>query len=113
MPSTTTPVAVPAGTRLGPASEVPVGGSARFTDPASGDPGLVLQLKAGSFVAYDAVCPHAGCTVGYAAAQLIVCPCHGSQFDPSTGAVVQGPAPRGLTAIPVTEGPDQDLYVDG
>jgi thiosulfate dehydrogenase [quinone] large subunit len=112
--TTSTTVPVPSGTRLGPASDVPVGGWARFTDPASGDPAVVLQLTKGSFVAYDAVCPHAGCTVGYSpAAQLIVCPCHGSQFDPATGAVVQGPAPRGLGHIAVAEGPDDDLYVDG
>jgi thiosulfate dehydrogenase [quinone] large subunit len=110
VPTTTT---VP-GVAVGPASGVPVGGAARFTDPASGDPALVLQLTRGSFVAYDAVCPHAGCTVGYSsAARLIVCPCHGSEFNPSTGAVEAGPAPRGLGTIPVAEGGDGQLYVDG
>jgi thiosulfate dehydrogenase [quinone] large subunit len=74
--STTT---VPAGTSIGTASQVPVGGAARFTDPQTGDPGLVLQPTKGQFVAYDAVCPHVGCTVGYSsAAKLIVCPCPGS-----------------------------------
>ena len=111
---TTTTAPAPAGTLIGPAADVPVGGAARFTDPASGDPALVLQLTRGSFAAYDAVCPHAGCTVGYSsAAQLIVCPCHGSQFDPSTGAVVAGPAPHGLGRIPVAESADGELYVDG
>jgi len=65
-------------------------------------------------VAFDTVCPHAGCTVGYSkAADLLVCPCHGSEFNPNTGAVETGPAPRGLTAIHVAEGPDGQLYVDG
>jgi thiosulfate dehydrogenase [quinone] large subunit len=106
--------AVPSGTPIGLAAEVPVGGAARFTDPSSGDPGLVLQLSRGTFVAYDAVCPHAGCTVGYSpAADVIVCPCHGSEFSPDTGSVEVGPAPRGLTVIPVQEGPDGQLYVDG
>ncbi len=112
--STTTAGAPPAGTAIGPASDVAVGGSARFTDPASGDPGLLLQLTKGSYVAYDAVCPHAGCTVGYSpAAQLIVCPCHGSEFNPATGAVEVGPATRGLKTIKVAEGGDGQLYVDG
>jgi thiosulfate dehydrogenase [quinone] large subunit len=112
--STTTTGAPPAGTAIGSAAEVPVGGSARFTDPASGDPGLVLQLTKGSYVAYDAVCPHAGCTVGYSpAAQLIVCPCHGSEFNPATGAVEVGPATRGLKTITVAESGDGQLYVDG
>ncbi len=90
--ATTTTTAQAAGTRIGLASQVPVGGAATFTDPKTGDPGLVLQLTKDQFVAYDAVCPHAGCTVGYASgARLIVCPCHGSEFDPSTGSVVSPP----------------------
>jgi thiosulfate dehydrogenase [quinone] large subunit len=93
---------------------VPVGGAGRFTDPKTGDPGLVLQLVKGQFVAYDAVCPHAGCTVGYSsAANLIVCPCHGSEFDPSTGAVVSPPASHGLSSIQVTVDANGELVVDG
>jgi len=111
-PTTTAPVA--AGTRIGLASQVPVGGAATFTDPATGDPGLVLQLTKDQFVAYDAVCPHAGCTVGYSpGAKLIVCPCHGSEFDPTTGAVVSPPAPRGLTPIHVAVSADGALLADG
>ncbi len=107
--STTT---VPAGTSIGTASQVPVGGAARFTDPQTGDPGLVLQPTKGQFVAYDAVCPHAGCTVGYSsAAKLIVCPCHGSEFDPSTGEVVSPPAPRGLNSIRVAVDTNGELVV--
>ena len=109
--TTTTPVA---GTRIGLASQVPVGGAATFTDPATGDPGLVLQPSKDRFVAYDAVCPHAGCTVGYSpGAKLIVCPCHGSEFDPTTGAVVSPPAPRGLTPIHVAVSADGSLLADG
>ena len=105
--------AAPAGKRIGLAAQVPVGGAARFTDPNSGDPGLVLQLSKEQFVAYDAVCPHAGCTVGYSpAANLIVCPCHGSEFDPSTGAVVAPPAPHGLTPIHVAVANDGELVVE-
>ena len=38
----------PAGTRIGPASGVPVRGAASFTDPSSGDPSLVVQpVRAG------------------------------------------------------------------
>jgi len=92
----------PAGTRVGPAKDVPVGGSASFQLPSSGDPGLMLQLSSGSFLAYDAICPHAGCTVGYSsAAKLIVCPCHGSEFNPSNGDVIQGPAPEASPPVPV------------
>ena len=116
--TTTTPPAPtttqPAGNRIGPAHSVPVGGAASFTDPRSGDPGLVLQPAAGEFVAFDAVCPHAGCTVGYSpAANLIVCPCHGSEFDPRTGAVLRPPAAHGLTPIRVAVDANGELVVDG
>ncbi len=113
-PSTTAPsTTAPAGTQIGRASQVPVGGSASFTDPQTGDPGLVLQLTRGRFVAYDAVCPHAGCTVGYSpAAHLIVCPCHGSEFDPNTGAVISPPAPHGLTPIQVAVDANGELVVE-
>ncbi len=112
--TTTTAGQAAAGTRIGLASQVPVGGAATFTDPATGDPGLVLQLAKDQFVAYDAICPHAGCTVSYAAgAKLLVCPCHGSEFDPATGAVVSPPAPRGLTPIHVAVSADGSLLADG
>jgi thiosulfate dehydrogenase [quinone] large subunit len=112
--ASSTTVPVPAGTRIGQASQVPVGGAASFQDPSSGDPALILQLTQGQFVAYDAVCPHAGCTVGYAkTAKLIVCPCHGSEFDPTTGAVVSPPAQRGLSPIHVAVSAAGEIYVDG
>ncbi len=115
-PTTTGPTAPattrPPGTRIGPARDVPVGGAASFQDPSTGDPSLVVQPKAGTFLAFDAVCPHAGCTVGYdSSAKLFVCPCHGSEFNGSTGAVEVGPATRGLGHIAIAEGGDGELYV--
>jgi cytochrome b6-f complex iron-sulfur subunit len=41
-----------------------------------------------------------GCTVN-AGGNQFHCPCHGSVYDAFTGAVVHGPAPAPLTAIPV------------
>jgi thiosulfate dehydrogenase [quinone] large subunit len=110
--ATAAPGQTPPGKAIGAASKVPVGQAASFTDPSSGDPSLVIQPSAGTFVAFDAVCPHAGCTVGYNAAQkIIACPCHGSQFNASTGAVEAGPAPHGLTKLAVAEGSNGQLYV--
>jgi thiosulfate dehydrogenase [quinone] large subunit len=101
----------PAGTAIGPATDVPVGGSASFTDPRTGDPSIVIQATAGKFLAFDAVCPHAGCTVAYdQSAAVIACPCHGSQFNAATGAVEVGPATTGLKPIPVAEGSNGQLY---
>jgi thiosulfate dehydrogenase [quinone] large subunit len=106
------PGQTPPGKAIGPASSVPVGQAASFTDPSSGDPSLVIQPSAGTFVAFDAVCPHAGCPVGYdAAAKVIACPCHGSQFNAATGAVEVGPATTGLTKLAIAEGSNGQLYV--
>jgi thiosulfate dehydrogenase [quinone] large subunit len=110
----TTPTTTPPGIAIGPAKKVPIGGSAAFTDPSTKAPSIVIQLDAGRFVAYDAVCPHEGCTVGYLAAQdIIACPCHGSEFNPDNGHVVQGPATRGLRQLSIAKGADGELYVEG
>ena len=107
----TTQASHPPGTRLGPASSVPVGGAASFQDPATGDPALVIQPVRGTFLAFDAVCPHAGCPVQYSSQQrLFICPCHGSEFNGRTGAVEVGPAQSGLTHIAIAEGSDGQLY---
>jgi thiosulfate dehydrogenase [quinone] large subunit len=112
VPSTAAPRSHPPGTAIGPASVVPVGGAGSFLDPGTGDPSLVIQPRAGTFVAFDAVCPHAGCTVQYEAdVKVLVCPCHGSRFNADTGAVEQGPAPTGLQSLRITEGSDGQLYV--
>jgi len=110
--ATTKPATEPSGTRIGPASSVPVGSSASFQDPRTGDPSVVVQPEAGTFAAFDVVCPHEGCIVAYSdPAKRFICPCHGSQFNGRTGDVLNGPATRGLTRITVKEGPDGNLYV--
>jgi thiosulfate dehydrogenase [quinone] large subunit len=110
--TTTTAGSSSQGSLLGPASDVAVGKPATFTVPSSGDPGIVLEIATNDFVAYDTVCPHMGCTVGYSAsANLLVCPCHGSQFQVVNGDVLGGPAPHGLTKLDVIKGSDGNLYL--
>jgi Rieske Fe-S protein len=77
-------------------SDVPVGGGVVVQ---SGGGVLVVQPTAGTFAAYSSVCPHQGCTVNPPMGGLITCPCHGSTFKVSDGAVVQGPAQQGLTPL--------------
>ena len=55
-------------------------------------------------VAYTAICTHSGCEVSdwLPDDQILSCPCHDSMFDPKNdGKVVDGPAPRGLPALPL------------
>ncbi|MHB2027311.1 MAG: Rieske 2Fe-2S domain-containing protein [Acidimicrobiales bacterium] len=102
----------PAGKLLGAASEVPLNEAASFVIPSNGDPGIAIHTDAGGFVAYNAICPHMGCTVGYSSSsKVIVCPCHGSQFQVATGAVIEGPAPHGLTKLSIVEGANGNLYL--
>lgn len=112
-PSTTTTAPKPAGTLIGASDEVPENSSAVFTIPSNNDPGIVIHTPSGPFVAYNAVCPHMGCTVGYSSAtEIIVCPCHGSEFQLSNGDVIQGPATRGLTKLNIVEGSNGNLYLE-
>jgi thiosulfate dehydrogenase [quinone] large subunit len=94
---------VPAGAvRVGSSSALAPGQAATYTDPSSGSPDIVIRQQSGSLTALSAVCTHAGCQVGYQGG-VIVCPCHGSHFSATTGAVLQGPAVTPLAKKRVLE----------
>ena len=66
----------------------------------------VIVIRSGNitFNALSATCTHGGCTVGYnAKGIIIVCPCHGGTYNPTTGAVLAGPPPSALTKYTVTQ----------
>jgi menaquinol-cytochrome c reductase iron-sulfur subunit len=49
--------------------------------------------------AFNVICPHLGCPVGFNAERdIFQCPCHTSAFQ-LDGAVVSGPSPRGLDKL--------------
>jgi thiosulfate dehydrogenase [quinone] large subunit len=98
---------------LARADQMAVDESLPFTDPASGDPGILIRLASG-FVAYSAVCTHEGCTVAYrSSSHLLACPCHSAAFNPAQqGAVVRGPARRPLTILPITLAPNGNVYLN-
>ena len=91
----------PSGQAIAQASEVPQNSAKKFTD--SGQPAVLVHLQGGDFVAYSAVCTHQQCEVAYQQqSSQLVCPCHGSIFDPARGGqVVSGPAEQPLPEIPV------------
>jgi len=76
-------------------------------DPAELDDETRARAADG-FVAYSAICSHAGCPVtgwvqGAAGDKdILKCFCHNSEYDPRQSAqVVFGPAPRRLAALPL------------
>jgi thiosulfate dehydrogenase [quinone] large subunit len=98
-PSTTAPTS---GVEISSTSAISVGDALAFTDQTQGIPAFCVHKSADEFVAFSAICTHAGCTVGFdRSATEFVCPCHGSVYNALTGAVIQGPAPLPLPAISV------------
>jgi Rieske Fe-S protein len=97
--STTTTSTKPSVSRtIAKVSDVPVGSVFQYTNPDDGTPGYLFQPQAGKFLAYSAVCSHMGCIVNFdQAANVFQCPCHGANYDGTTGEVTSGPAPRPLS----------------
>lgn len=79
--------------------DLKVGESTRI---ALGDDKKVVVTRTGeqTAVAFDATCTHLSCLVAPRDGALR-CPCHGSAFDPKTGAVTNGPAARPLPEVKV------------
>jgi Rieske Fe-S protein len=66
--------------------------------------GVTRERAAEGVVAYSAICPHAGCEVNVwvSGQKILECSCHYSHFNPRDGAaVIDGPAPRALAALPL------------
>jgi len=68
---------------------------------------------AGHLYAFDDACTHRGCSLakGKLDGTTVTCPCHGSEFDITSGAVLRGPAQQPVRSRLVqVEG--EDLLVE-
>ena len=59
---------------------------------------IAVANVGGAFHAFDDTCTHMACSLaeGDLEETTVICPCHGSEFDVTSGVVLQGPARRPL-----------------
>jgi Rieske Fe-S protein len=60
---------------------------------------IVVKSEA-SLKVFSSKCTHAGCRINQEIDGQLVCPCHGSRYNPATGKVIRGPAGLPLSPIP-------------
>ena len=67
--------------------------------------GAVYLRRVGSAVeCFNAICPHAGCFVAYAADRKVFqCPCHTSSFQLDGTRIMPSPSPRNMDSLRVDE----------
>ncbi|KPI22896.1 Rieske (2Fe-2S) iron-sulfur domain-containing protein [Actinobacteria bacterium OV450] len=104
-PSASSETGAGTGKALVKSSAVPVGGGTVLKEEKL----VVTQPTAGSFRCFTAVCTHQGCLVNKVEAGTIDCPCHGSKFQITDGAVAHGPATRPLAEKQITVAPDGNI----
>jgi cytochrome b6-f complex iron-sulfur subunit len=81
--------------------------------PVNDKPVIVVNTAQGGLKAYSAICTHLGCIVAWdQPRQFILCPCHDGRFNPINGAVISGPPPTPLPAVPIIVEGDA-VYVTG
>jgi len=80
-----------------------------------GDKPTLLANVDGRFYAIHNVCKHLGCTLskGKLNGNIVTCPCHGSQYDVTTGQFTRGPTIRSEEAHRVTVEGDDVLVEEG
>ena len=64
---------------------------------------IAIARVGDALYAFGDTCTHRGCSLanGDLEATIVTCPCHGSQFDVTTGDVVRGPAGEPVRSYPI------------
>ena len=94
-------------------SDIPSGGVKLFRYPTPQDAAIMVRRPDGQLVAYSQKCTHLSCAVYYSKANnRLECPCHEGYFSIDNGRVLQGPPPRPLPRIVVTER-DGQIFASG
>ena len=87
-------------TRVGKGTDVAPGQMRRFQVERMA---VTIANVAGRLYAFDDTCTHQGCSLaaGELEASTVTCPCHGSQFDVTSGEVLRGPADEPVRSLVV------------
>jgi nitrite reductase/ring-hydroxylating ferredoxin subunit len=91
---------------VGKAGDVPEGEMRAYD---VGDRVVAVANVGGDLYGFDDVCRHRACSLseGDLEDTVVVCPCHGSEYDVTSGEVLGGPAPEDLDTFDVrVEGQD-------
>lgn len=74
---------------------------------------VAVASAGGHLYAFDDTCTHRGCSLAMGSLQgtTVTCPCHGGQFDVTSGAVLEGPPERPVRSRMV-EVKGEDLAVE-
>jgi len=70
-----------------------------------GDKTIAVANIDGDLFGFDDTCTHQGCSLseGDIDGTIVECPCHGGQYDVTTGEVVGGPPPEPVDVYEVRE----------
>ena len=73
---------------------------------------VAIANVGGTVYAFGDLCPHRQCSLadGTLMGAVVTCPCHGSQFDVTTGERLRGPAVRAIPVFAVRDY-DGELHV--
>ncbi|AVH59375.1 MULTISPECIES: Rieske (2Fe-2S) protein [Streptomyces] len=82
---------------LGAESEIAKGSAKLYRDKNV----VVSRAENGSLKAFSSICTHAGCAINKLEGTTLTCPCHASEFDATTGEVLQAPATVPLKELSV------------
>jgi len=88
---------------VGRAEEIGEGEAKAF--PVNGAE-IAVSRVAGTLYGFSDICTHRQCNLslgGEIEGTSITCECHGSIFDMTTGAVLEGPATEPIATFPVRE----------
>ena len=87
--------------KVATAAEIPVG---RMKTVMVGGKRVAVANVDGEFFAIDDVCSHEECSLGsegYLDGNVVICGCHGSNFDVTNGKVLSLPAPTDVASYHV------------